>query len=189
MGPLVGPGLLVLVVGPSGAGKDTLIGIVQARCAGRSDIVFPLRTVTREASRHENNRSVTPEVFAREAESGMFALAWQAHGHGYGIPGAIDDDLRAGRKVVINVSRGVIGKARARYANVKVVKVTAPADVLASRIALRNRSSDGLLAPRLARVSDENDLRPDAVIENTGEAETGAIRLLEVILNQENRGD
>lgn len=183
----IGPGLLVLVVGPSGAGKDTLIGLAQARCAKCSDIVFPVRTVTREASQHENNRGVTPDAFAGEAASGAFVLWWQAHGHGYGIPKAIDDDLRAGRNVVVNVSRSVIGEARARYANVKVVSITAPADVLAERLAARNRPSDGSLTARLARASDEKDLRPDVVIENTGEAEAGAARLLAVILNSEEK--
>lgn len=179
----IGPGLLVLVVGPSGAGKDTLIGLAQARCAGRSDISFPVRTVTREASRHENNRSVTADAFADEVASGAFALWWRAHGHGYGIPKAIDDGLRAGHTIIVNVSRGVIGNARARYANVKVVSITAPADVLAERLAARNRPSDGSLSARLDRAGDEKDLRPDAVIENTGEAEAGAARLLAVILN------
>lgn len=181
----VGPGRLVLVVGPSGAGKDTLIGLAQARCNERADVVFPVRTVTREASPYENNRSVTPDAFAREAESGAFALWWQAHGHGYGIPNTIDGDLRAGRAVVANVSRGVIGEARSRYADVKVVNVTAPADVLATRLAARNRSSDGPLAARLGRVSGDKDFQPDAVIENIGDAEAGAVKLLAVILNSE----
>lgn len=179
----VGPGLLVLVVGPSGAGKDTLIGIVQARCAGRSDVSFPVRTVTREATQHENNRSISADAFAHEAASGAFALWWQAHGHGYGIPKTIDDDLRAGRTVVVNVSRGVTSEARGRYVNVKVVNVTAPADVLAERLAARSRSSDGSLAARLARVGGEQDFQPDVVIQNVGEAEAGAARLFAVIKN------
>lgn len=184
----IGPGLLVLVVGPSGAGKDTLIGLAQARCAERADVVFPARTVTREASQHESNRSVTPDAFALEAEAGAFALWWYAHGHGYGIPKAIDDELRAGRSVVVNVSRGVIRDARERYANVKVVHVTAPADVLAERLAARNRPSDGSLAARLGRAADEKDSQPDVVIQNVGKAETGAARLLAVILNSKEQG-
>jgi ribose 1,5-bisphosphokinase len=44
------PGRLVLVIGPSGAGKDTLIGLAQAACADGNDVVFPQRVVTREAS-------------------------------------------------------------------------------------------------------------------------------------------
>ncbi len=51
----IGPGRLVLVVGPSGAGKDTLIGLAQAACAEDGTIVFPRRVVTREASASEDN--------------------------------------------------------------------------------------------------------------------------------------
>lgn len=179
----IGPGRLVLVVGPSGAGKDTLIGLARARCAARSDIVFPARAVTREASQYENNRSVSPDDFAQEAASGAFALWWYAHGHGYGIPKAIDDDLRAGRTVVANVSRGVTSEARGRYANVNVVNVTAPAGVLAERLAARSRSSDGSLAARLSRADRGKDLKADVVINNVGAAETGAAELCAVILN------
>ena len=51
----IGPGRLVLVVGPSGAGKDTLIAGARVKCLNNPTIVFPRRVVTRAASVAEDN--------------------------------------------------------------------------------------------------------------------------------------
>src|SRR5262249_34687441 len=125
----IGPGRLILVVGPSGAGKDTLLALARAACAEDQDIVFPRRVVTRKASASEDNVELSPEEFREALERGEFAMHWEAHGHSYGLPRTIDDELRAGRAVVVNVSRTVIDAARCAYANVIVIAITAPPDV------------------------------------------------------------
>src|SRR4051794_2539957 len=105
----IGPGRLVLVVGPSGAGKDTLLGLAKTACAGDDDIVFPRRVVTREASLFEDNKQMHPDQFRQALADGRFAVHWQAPGHCYAVPAGIDDEIRAGRTAVVNVSRTVIG--------------------------------------------------------------------------------
>ena len=138
---LIGPGRLIFVTGPSGAGKDTLIGLAQAASAGDDRIVFPQRVVTREASAHENNEAVSDTLFGQMLAHGNFAFQWEAHGLRYGLPSVIVDDIHAGRTVVVNVSRTIIDPARRSYANVTVVSVTAPPEVLAERVAARARPS------------------------------------------------
>ena len=59
----IGPGRLILVVGPSGAGKDTLLGLAKAACVDESNIVFPRRVITREASASEDNEAVSVGTF------------------------------------------------------------------------------------------------------------------------------
>ena len=175
-----GPGRLVLVVGPSGAGKDTLLASAQAACANASGIVFPRRLVTREASAFEDNDEISPEAFRQACGRGDFAVHWQAHGHGYGLPRAIDDDIGAGRTVVANVSRGVVEAMRSGYAEVTVVLITAPPEILKSRLATRARRSDGQLADRLGRVV-AGAAAPDVTIVNVGSVEFHARELVAVI--------
>ena len=176
----IGPGRLVLVVGPSGAGKDTLLALAQAACA-EERVVFPRRVVTREASSSEDNEQVSPEQFRLALGRGDFAMHWQAHGHCYGLPRAIDDDVRAGRTVVANVSRTVVEAMRRAYADVTVVAITAPPEVLAERLAARARSSDGQLADRLRRAVDGAAAAPDVIINNVGSAEHHARQLTRII--------
>ena len=165
--------------GPSGAGKDTLLNLARAACAGDSAVVFPRRVVTRAASQAEDNAQVTLDVFQQALAQGEFAMHWEAHGHCYALPRAIEDDIRAGRTVVVNASRTVTTEMRRTYADVVVVLVTAPPDVLAERLAMRARGSDGPIEQRLRRAVDE--AVPDATIVNVGAAEDHARRLVEII--------
>src|SRR5258707_15462568 len=147
----IGPGRLVLVVGPSGAGKDTLLGLAKSACAEDRSIVFPRRVITREASASEENEQVSAGTFQEALTRGEYAMHWEAHGHRYALSRAIDDEIRAGRTVVANVSRTIIAAMRRAYADVTVISITAPTNVLAERLAMRSRSSDGKLEHRLSR--------------------------------------
>jgi ribose 1,5-bisphosphokinase len=179
---LIGPGRLVLVVGPSGAGKDTLIARARAACRDDATVVFPARVVTRPPSIFEGNEFISPSAFEQAAADGAFAFWWSAHGHMYGIPLAIDSDIEAGRTVVCNVSRTVVDAVRERYANVVTVLVTAPREVLGARLAARGRGTDGSVEDRINRAElSDPKLRPDVTINNVGEPETGARKLVDTV--------
>ncbi len=178
----LGPGRLVLVVGPSGAGKDTLLTGARAACADDPAVVFPRRVITRTPSETEDHDTVDPAVFARSAGDGAFALCWQAHGHSYAVPSTINDDIRAGRTVVCNVSRTAIDAARRRYTFVTVVEITAPQEMLRARLASRQRATDGDIARRLERSTQvERLFSPDIVIRNVGSPDGGVRRLVRAI--------
>lgn len=140
-------GVLVLVVGPSGAGKDTLLDAARRALAHDARYRFVRRAITRPADAGgEAHEAVTEEEFATR----RFALSWEAHGLRYGIPAEIADDLAQGRVVIANVSRGVI-EAAARRFPVRVIEITAPATVLAARLAARGREGAEQRTARLAR--------------------------------------
>lgn len=123
--------MLVAVVGPSGAGKDTLMAGARARLAEDARFRFVRRRITRPAEAGgEAHDPLTEEGFVAVREAGGFALWWAAHGLLYGIPRDIEADLADGRVVVANLSRGVLAEA-SRY-RLRVLEITAPVPLRAA---------------------------------------------------------
>jgi ribose 1,5-bisphosphokinase len=173
-------GALVLVVGPSGAGKDTLIGAAHEAVAGDDHFVFPRRIVTRTAlAALEDHDTLDRDEFQKQKLRGAFALDWEAHGLCYALPASIDAAILAGRAVVANVSRSVIARAAEKYDNCHVLMVTARPEVLAERLATRGRETAADIAARLSR---EGASLPAGVmpvmIDNSGTLVDGVRRFL-----------
>jgi len=177
-------GCLVLVVGPSGAGKDALLMQARAACGKDGNIAFVRRGVTREASAAEDHASLSDAEFERALADGAFSFWWEAHGLKYGVPISIEADLAAGLTVVCNVSRVIVADLRERYPQCCVVLITAPEEVRRSRLAARERASDGDPAKRATRAAPGNEeLRPALVIDNTGTIEQATAALLAFLRN------
>jgi phosphonate metabolism protein PhnN/1,5-bisphosphokinase (PRPP-forming) len=187
---MTGPAALILVVGPSGAGKDTLIDGAREALSDDPGLCFARRVVTRPAQPGaEDHDSLTPEEFAAAARDGAFLLSWRAHGLDYGIPASLQELRRDGIAVVANVSRAVVEDARRRLGPVRVVVVTAPPEVLAKRLAGRGRESADDILARLRRAQDAFPTGPDvAIIVNDASAEEGIRAFLAVIRSFRNGG-
>ncbi len=140
--------MLVLVVGPSGAGKDTLIDGARAALGGDARFRFVRRVATRPME--PGGEAVSEKVFFARRDAGGFALHWRANGFHYGIPADIALDMAAARVVVVNISRALIAEAAQRFP-VRVVEVMAPPDILARRLAARGRQDAVDMARRLGR--------------------------------------
>lgn len=160
--------MLVLVVGPSGAGKDTLLDAARARLATDGRFHFVRRAITRPADAGgEAHEALTPAEFTKRQAAGGFALYWQAHGLSYGIAADIVDELAHGRVVIANVSRSVIQQAASRFPAC-VIEITAPPDILAARLGQRGRENDADIAARLARsVGLPADVPTESVMNDT----------------------
>ncbi|HYC12761.1 MAG TPA: phosphonate metabolism protein/1,5-bisphosphokinase (PRPP-forming) PhnN [Stellaceae bacterium] len=173
-------GTLILVVGPSGSGKDTLIEGARDALAGDPRFAFPRRVITRAAEAGgEEHEATTPEKFAAAEAAGAFALSWGAHGLRYGIPVGMSAELVRGRNVVVNVSRAILAQARERYRPLAIVEVTAPVDVLARRLATRGREDAADIAARLARSDAVAVTGPNVIrIETTGTVEESLRKFL-----------
>ncbi|WGD31995.1 phosphonate metabolism protein/1,5-bisphosphokinase (PRPP-forming) PhnN [Ancylobacter sp. WKF20] len=172
----LGPGVLVLVVGPSGAGKDTLLAYARARLAGRDDLVFARRRITRPVDATEDHIAIDTAAYDEGVAQGRFPLHWCANGLAYALGEEVGAAIAAGRTVVANGSRAAVAEARARFARLKVVHVTAPPEVLAARIAARGRESESEVLARLAR-EPALDAPPELRILNVDAVDAAGERL------------
>lgn len=172
-------GVLVAVVGPSGAGKDTLIAHARSALAKDDGFVFVRRLVTRGSNAFEDHDTIDEATFERDMASDIFALAWRAHGLGYALPAATRELVDRGGVAICNLSRAVLPAARARFPEVRVVAVTAPEAVLAARLAARGRETLEAVAERLRREAEREDsVAADLTIVNDRPvAETGGVLL------------
>lgn len=178
-------GCLVLIVGPSGAGKDTLIAYARAKLAGHPRVHFARRIITRPAEpAFEDHITVTEQEFRDMRAKGCFALSWDAHGLNYGIPAEVDARIAAGQVIVTNGSRSVIGAARQRYRDVLVVRVMAPPGLLAERLSRRGRETQPEIVQRLARYSYGNDRGESIEITNDDTPEAAGRILTELLLGR-----
>ncbi len=176
-------GALALVVGPSGAGKDTLLAAAKAALAGDPRFVFPRRVVTRAAMAElEDHDTIDRAGFTAERQRGAFALDWEAHGLCYGIPADIEAAMANGRVVVANTSRKVIELALAKYPRCVVLLVTATPEVRAQRLAGRGRETTQEVAARLKREGAPIPAGVEAeTIDNSGSLESGIANFVDAV--------
>lgn len=148
-------GKLILVVGPSGAGKDSVIRYVMEKFKEDLRFVFPRRIITRQDDiATEDHDAIDVPAFLVLKSQGGFALNWLAHDLHYGVPAEINNDLAEGKHVIVNVSRTILPDMPKLYPNFMVVVITASPEILAARIAARGRATDGNVAKRATRKVD-----------------------------------
>lgn len=170
-------GRIFAIVGPSGAGKDTLIA---GALAAEPALHWARRVITRQqGAGGEPFEGVSAAEFARRAAAREFALQWLAHGLNYGVP---KQEVPAGRDVLVNLSRGVLAEAARVFPGLRVIVITAPAEVLAARLAVRGRETAADIAQRLRRADAAlpEGMRALQVC-NDATPEVGVTRLLQAL--------
>ncbi|KAF0813872.1 Ribose 1,5-bisphosphate phosphokinase PhnN [Andreprevotia sp. IGB-42] len=201
-------GRLIIVLGASGVGKDSVIAYarsaldnrhavrtvnghegktcIAAHGARAPQVRFAQRYITRPAAAGgEAHREMNADEFALWLAHDRFALWWQSHGLQYGIGTEIDAWLAGGVTVVVNGSRANIAAAQQRYPELEVALFTATPATLAARLAARGRESGADIATRLARSTPP---LPDTIsvheIANDGALEAAGEQFLALLLGQ-----
>jgi ribose 1,5-bisphosphokinase len=174
---------MLVVVGPSGAGKDTLMDYARERLANETKVGFVQRFITRDHDAGgEAHYAVTSAEFDRLRAEGAFALSWSAHGLCYGVPIDTLARIASGDTLVVNGSRAAIRKFVSTYPHVRVISITATPEIVAQRLAGRGRESVDEIRLRLAR-SQQAWQSPCACteIDNSGAVESAGEALIEII--------
>jgi ribose 1,5-bisphosphokinase len=139
-------------MGPSGAGKDSVMDRARALLPPDAPVFFAHRYITRPADvGGENHIALSEAEFALRRDHGLFAFDWEAHGNRYGIGREIEAWRNAGLTVVVSGSREHFMKAGGIDGETHPVLITAPAERLAERLATRGREDGGAAAERLGR--------------------------------------
>lgn len=174
-------GCWVMVFGPSGAGKDSVIAWTQATLAGEPRVRFARRIVTRASHPGSEHDELSPAAMQALHRNGGLAWHWEAHGCAYGIGAAYAGDVADGRVVVVNGSRAHVATLAGR-GDVRRVLVTAPQDVLQSRLAARGRDDAAGVAARVIRNASLAPPAADHVIHNVRDLATSGAALRRYLL-------
>lgn len=176
-------GPLVYVMGPSGAGKDSVMNRARTLLPSTAPVFFAHRYITRPAdSGGENHVALSEAEFLLRREHGLFAFDWEAHGNHYAIGCEIAIWRKAGLTVVVSGSREHFLKADGLDADTHPVLITAPAERLAERLAMRGRENSDAAAQRLGR-GDAYTVKDSRLVTimNDGALETAAEAFVSLI--------
>lgn len=143
---------LIYVMGPSGAGKDSVLGWLREHLPPGLPVHWARRTITRPvAAGGEAHEEIDTARFVSLQDQGQFALAWQANGLHYGVRHAELSALQQGHWVLVNGSRGHLHHAQQRHPGLQVVHITADPATLVQRLTARQRETPEQIRQRVER--------------------------------------
>ncbi len=158
-------GCLLVVVGSSGAGKDSLIRGAQQYFQNHPHIRFAKRVITRPCNpEQEEHDSVSNHEFQQQLNNGEFAVHWHANDLFYGLKTDTLQWVKEGLCVIANGSRAALPTILTAYPCVYTIHITVQPAILAERLKRRGRETDEQIRARLKR-NDSLEHLPGKVIE------------------------
>ncbi|QOG12350.1 AAA family ATPase [Arcobacter sp. FWKO B] len=134
---------IILIVGASGVGKDTLINAIKDDIKAN----FVTRYVTRIPDENETNYYIAKEDFVCLKDKDFFVSFWEAHGNCYGVSkNSILDGLN-----IISVSRDSIKDFEENFSDVVTIDIKIPTNMLYERLKNRNREDEEEILKRIKR--------------------------------------
>jgi ribose 1,5-bisphosphokinase len=173
---------LIYLMGPSGAGKDSLLSALRQGPA-RENLLIAHRYITRPPGADDCERHVflSEREFQYRRRHDLFALDWIAHGHAYAAGIELDFWLEKGFSVILNGSRQHFSTAQQKYAGrLLPVCLTVSAAMLEKRLIARGRENTREIEARLFRAQRWQECLPSGcrALDNEGDIQETARRFL-----------
>jgi ribose 1,5-bisphosphokinase len=177
---------LIYTIGPSGAGKDSLLNGLRQNMAGATPppLFFARRTITRNHQQsNEDHEALDVSHFESLLHSNEFALNWSANGLQYGVRHIELAPMFQGTWVMVNGSRAYLEEAKRRFPGLTVLHITAPTEVLRARLLARGRENEQDIEARLSRSPDFQPEPHDICVSNGGSL-VDSLETLKTLLRQ-----
>ncbi|MCH4905492.1 guanylate kinase [Cylindrospermopsis raciborskii CHAB3438] len=152
------PGKLIVLTGPSGVGKGTLM---QKLLAQHPQLYYSVSATTRSPRPGEiDGKSyyfITPNSFQELVAQGEF-LEWaEFAGNYYGTPrAAVLEQIQLGRSVILEIELAGARQIKASYPDALSIFILPPSFLeLETRIRARGQDSDEAITRRLNRAKEE----------------------------------
>ena len=176
---------LVYIMGPSGAGKDSVIQYARRKLNAAHPVLFAHRYITRPIGEDiENYIALTPAEFAQRKNHGLFAFDWGAYGLSYGIGTEVRTWQSAGFTVVVDGSRAHFMRQANLLDDVAPVLITASGDALRARLTGRQRENSEAIERRLQRAAAISVAHGSLItIDNSGLLDQAGDQLTKFLIN------
>lgn len=123
-------GVLVVVVGAEGRGKEMLVAIARRRFESDASLEFPARVTTRGLGSECGDRPVSRREFRDLAAAGAFLCQWETGGQSFGLGTEALRSLEQGRTVVVVAGREAVERLRTAWSDVRIIEVKAGPDTI-----------------------------------------------------------
>lgn len=144
---------IILLVGPSGSGKDTLLRSAKKHFGINGNLGFVRRYITRPPDLDEDNYYIDTEGFLTLRDSRFFISSWQAHNNFYGISHHSMTGQNGHTTLLCSISRSAIVDFETRFKKTTTIHITASEDILRHRLQKRDREDRQDIEKRLGRAN------------------------------------